>query len=122
MDYFKLWLAIRFYLRPKYWQIKLVRLNLEAYTQKSEQGAQIDLLLDRQDRCINVCEMKFSTAEYVIEKKGAAELGKKVNVFITETGTKKTIFPTLITTYGAKKNEHYLGRVQAEVLMEDLFK
>lgn len=89
---------------------------------KGEQGAQIDLLLDRQDRCINVCEMKFSTTEFVIEKKYAGELEKKVNVFITETGTKKTIFPTLITTYGAKKNAYFLGRIQSEVLMEDLFK
>ena len=63
---------------------------------KGAQGAQIDMLLDRQDRCINICEMKFS-------------------------GTKKTLFPTMITTYGTRKNEYYLGRIQTEVLMEDLF-
>lgn len=88
---------------------------------KGEQGAQIDLLLDRQDRCINICEMKFSGSEFVIDKKYAAELDMKVNVFRAETGTKNTLFPTMITTYGTKKNEYYLGRIQAEVLMEDLF-
>lgn len=88
---------------------------------KGEQGAQIDLLLDRQDRCINICEMKFSSGEFVIDKKYATQLDTKVNVFRVETGTKKTLFPTLITTYGALKNEHYLGRIQAEALMEDLF-
>jgi len=88
---------------------------------KGTQGAQIDLLLDRQDRCINICEMKFSSGEFVIDKKYATELDTKVNVFRTETGTKKTIFPTMITTYGTRKNEHYLGRIQTEVLMEDLF-
>jgi hypothetical protein len=84
-------------------------------------GAQIDLLLDRQDRAINICEMKFSSDEFLIDKKYAAELDQKVSVFRRETQTKKTIFPTLVTTYGARKNEHYLGRIQAEVGMEDLF-
>ena len=88
---------------------------------KGAQGAQIDLLLDRQDRCINICEMKFFSSEFVIDKKYAAELDTKVNVFRAETGTKKTLFPTMITTYGTRKNEYYLGRIQAEVLMEDLF-
>jgi len=88
---------------------------------KEAQGAQIDLLLDRQDRCINICEMKFSNREFVIDKKYAAELDMKVNVFRSETGTKKTIFPTMITTYGTRKNEYYLGRIQTEILMEDLF-
>jgi hypothetical protein len=89
---------------------------------KGAKGAQIDLLLDRQDRCINICEMKFSNDEFVIDKKYAAELDMKVNIFRIETGTKKTIFPTMITTYGTRKNEYYLGRIQTEVLMEDLFK
>ncbi len=88
---------------------------------KGAQGAQIDLLLDRQDRCINICEMKFSGSEFVIDKKYAAELDTKLNVFRTETGTKKTLFPTIVTTYGTRKNEYYLGRIQTEVLMEDLF-
>lgn len=85
------------------------------------QGAQVDLLLNRQDRCINICEMKFSIDEFVIDKKYAAELDSKVNVFRNETGVKKTLFPTMITTYGTRRNEYYLGRIQSEVLMEDLF-
>jgi len=84
-------------------------------------GAQIDLLLDRQDRCINICEMKFSGSEFVVDKKYAAELDNKLNVFRTVTNTRKTLFPTMITTYGTRRNEHYLGRIQAEVLMDDLF-
>jgi uncharacterized protein len=88
---------------------------------KGSQGVQIDLLLDRADRCINLCEMKFAAAEFTIDKKYAAELDNKVNVFRNETKTKKTVFPTLITTYGVKPNEHSIGRVQAEVLMSDLF-
>jgi AAA+ ATPase superfamily predicted ATPase len=89
---------------------------------KIDQGAQIDLLLDRADRCINICEMKFSTYEFVIDKKYANEIDVKLRVFRQQSGTRKSLFPTMITTYGVKKNEYYLGRIQAEVRMEDLFK
>lgn len=88
---------------------------------KDVQGAQIDLLIDRQDRCINLCEIKFVNGEFVIDKKYASELDSKVRVFKEQTKTRKTIFPTLITTYGTRKNDHYVGRVQAEVQMEIFF-
>lgn len=88
---------------------------------KGRPGAQVDLLLDRQDRCINICEMKFTTGEFVIDKKYAAELDGKLAVFRDATKTKSTLFLTMITTYGTKKNDHYTGRVQNEVLMGDLF-
>jgi predicted transcriptional regulator len=84
-------------------------------------GAQIDLLIDRDDRCINLCEIKFANAEFVIDKKYSGELDNKVNVFREQTNTKKTVFATMITTYGVKKNDHYTGRIQAEVKMEALF-
>lgn len=93
------------------------------YTAKSseESGAQIDLLLDRQDRCINVCEMKFSSESFVMDKKYASELDAKIRIFKEQTQTRKTIFPTLITTYPVKQNEYYTGRVQAEINMDSLF-
>jgi AAA+ ATPase superfamily predicted ATPase len=93
------------------------------YAGKGETGgAQIDLLIDRQDRCINLCEIKFVNGEFVIDKKYAGELDNKVRVFREQTATRKTIFPTLITTYGTRKNDHYTGRVQAEVVMENFFR
>lgn len=89
---------------------------------KGETGAQIDLLLDRADHCINICEMKFANGEFTIDKKYANELDNKVQVFQAQTKTRKTIFPTLITTYGTKHNIYYTGRIVSEVKMEDLFK
>jgi AAA+ ATPase superfamily predicted ATPase len=89
---------------------------------KGGQGAQIDLLLDRQDHCINICEIKFSNAEFVIDKKYASELDSKINIFSNETKTRSNVFLTMVTTYGTKKNEYYLGRVRTEVVMEDLFR
>lgn len=86
-----------------------------------QSGAQIDLLLDRQDRCINICEMKFAGDEFVIDKKYANELDNKVNIFRSQTGTKKTLFLTLVTTYGVKRNDYYIGRILGEVVMKDLF-
>lgn len=88
---------------------------------KSKPGAQIDLLLDRRDRCINICEMKFSTELFTISKKYADELTQKQEVFENKTKTKKTIFLTLVTTYGVAKNAYYKSHVQNEVTMEALF-
>ncbi|MCF6402259.1 AAA family ATPase [Chitinophaga filiformis] len=89
---------------------------------KGKKGAQIDLLLDRQDKVINLCEMKFTNGEFVIDKKYAEELENKKAVFRSETKTRSTIFSTMITTYGVKKNDYYRDIVDGEVLAEDLFK
>lgn len=91
-------------------------------SQNGKQGAQIDLLIDRQDACINICEMKFSTTEFTIDKQYAAELETKLQVFTQSTKTKKTLFLTMITTYGVKKNMYSTGLVQSEIKMESLFK
>jgi hypothetical protein len=90
--------------------------------QKKEDGAQIDLLFDRRDNCINLCEIKFSLSEFVIDKKYAAVLERKERVFRQKTKTRKTLFLTLITTYGAKKNDNYVNLIQKEITMESLFK
>ncbi|HEY6081867.1 MAG TPA: ATP-binding protein, partial [Chitinophagaceae bacterium] len=89
---------------------------------KGEQGAQIDLLIDRQDRCINVCEMKFSAAEFEISKSYAKEMENKLRVFRANTKTPKTLFLTLVTTYGVKNARSYAGLVQNEITMSALFK
>jgi hypothetical protein len=96
--------------------------SLWRYSPKNEQGAQIDLLLDRQDLCINVCEIKFSTSEFVIDKRYASELETKLKVFRDNVKTKKTLFLTMITTYGVKRNDYYTNLVQNEVTMDAMFK
>jgi uncharacterized protein len=85
------------------------------------ENAQIDLLIDRKDNAISVCEMKFANEEFIITKEYAEKLKQKLRVFKTETKTKKTLLPTLITTYGAQKNSHYLGIIQNELTLNDLF-
>ena len=83
-------------------------------------GAQIDLLIDRQDRVINLCEMKFSTDEYVIDKEYDRILRNKAESFRRETKTKKNLIITMITTYGIKENK-YSSIVGSRLTMDDLF-
>lgn len=88
---------------------------------KNMEGAQIDLLIDRADMCINLCEMRFSSDSYVLTKKDQEDLERKRRVFLQETGTKKTIFITMITPYGVAENEHYLATVQKQLTMNELY-
>ena len=78
------------------------------------------MLMDRADRIINVCEMKFTNNDFVIDRKYDAELRRKLDVFTTETRCRKPLHPTLVTTYGLVQNE-YSGRVQCVATMDDLF-
>ncbi|MGZ3756890.1 MAG: AAA family ATPase [Mucilaginibacter sp.] len=87
----------------------------------SEKGAQIDLLIDRNDNCINICEMKFSTGAYEITKSYKSELENKLQVFQIQTKTKKTLFLTMITTYGIKNGDSFPGLIQKEISMSALF-
>lgn len=89
---------------------------------KDEKGAQIDLLIDRQDFCINICEMKFSIAEFVIDKQYAGELENKIKIFRENAKTRKTLFLTMVTTFGVKTNEHKIRLVQNEITMDALFR
>ncbi len=83
-------------------------------------ATQIDLIIDRKDQVINLCEMKFSLTPYSITKKYAESLRQKTDQFRQATHTKKAIFLTMVTTYGVKENKYnYL--VQNDLKMEDLF-
>jgi len=89
-------------------------------SRNSESGAQIDLVIDRNDRIINLCEMKYATGEFTITKEINDNLRKKRSVFIEETKTRKTIHTTMVTTYGVVHNA-YWNNIQSEVLLDDLF-
>ena len=84
-------------------------------------GTQIDLLLDRQDNIINICEMKYSADEYVVTKDYDTELRRKKNAFKIKTKTRKAIQITMVTTYGVHRNI-YSGNIQSQVTMDDLFR
>jgi hypothetical protein len=86
-----------------------------------KEGAQIDLLIDRADKCINSCELKFSSIPFEVTKKYANELQHKLMAYKISSKTHKTIFTTLVTTYGLKQNEYSAQYIDSVVLLKDLF-
>ena len=84
------------------------------------QGAQIDLLIDRSDNVINVCEMKYSAAAYALDKKEADRLVTRMETFRVVSKTKKALHLTLVTPGGVVHNS-YWHRIQSTVTLDDLF-
>lgn len=83
--------------------------------------AQIDLLIDRKDGIITVCEMKFSDGQFEITKDYATKLRNKLYIFKNVTKTRKTILPAMISTFGVKQNQYSLDLVQNDIKMDSLF-
>ena len=86
-----------------------------------KQGAQIDLLIDRNDNAINLCEIKFHNSVFTITKSYAESLRYKKQIFQEKTKTNKNIFITFVTVYGLIINQHSLEVAQNEITMVDLF-
>ncbi|HCL06422.1 MAG TPA: ATPase [Chitinophagaceae bacterium] len=87
----------------------------------NDPGAQIDLLIDRADNCINIFEMKFSNTEFTITKKYAGELSSKLAAFRKQVKSKKTLLFSMLTTYGVSENDYKTQLVDNELKMEILF-
>lgn len=85
-------------------------------------GAQIDMLFDREDGCITLCEIKFSNKPYVITKDYAKELEHKRTTYVEQTGTKKQVFFVLIAANGLRENEYSQKLISQTITIEDLFK
>jgi uncharacterized protein len=83
--------------------------------------AQIDLVIDRRDEVINICEMKFSLHPFQIDKTYAEVLSKKLSVFREQTKTKKALWLTFVTTYGLEENSYARELGVSVVGMEELF-
>ncbi|MDO4805116.1 MAG: ATP-binding protein, partial [Lachnospiraceae bacterium] len=85
-----------------------------------KRGAQIDLLIERRDRVINLCEIKFSLHEFEIDKSYDDSLRNKIERFRQAIGPRDTIALTMITTFGVKNNK-YSGLVSNQVILDNLF-
>lgn len=92
----------------------------EADEDKGIDKTQIDLLIDRNDGVINLCEMKFSAQEYAITEDEEMKLRRRRGNFIEATKTKKAVHITLVTPYGLKKNSHS-AIAQNIVTLQSLF-
>lgn len=99
------------------------RIHTEYYSWRSKQSqpaAQIDLIIERADQLVNICEVKYSEYEYAIDKAEDNRLRIRMGNFKEETQTKGGLQLTMITTFGIKKNM-YSDSVRNEVTMDDLF-
>jgi hypothetical protein len=98
-----------------------VSTEVSAWRSKTaESPTQIDLVIDRADSIINLCEMKFSTKPFTISKDDDLKLRERRETFRDETKTRKALHTTLVTTYGVSRNA-YFGEVQSEITLDDLF-
>lgn len=92
------------------------------FLKDANDGAQIDLVIDRADNCITICELKFYDDEFEITKSYAANLENKIRLFTKNTKTKKTVFIAFITNYGVKNNNYAINLGVKNIILSDLYK
>jgi hypothetical protein len=101
----------------------IASVSTEFYTWKSkrtEDGAQVDIIIDRADNTINICEVKYSEDLYSLDKEEFLKIQNRINAFKEVTGTRSSLIPTMITTFGMKDGM-YSDQIIAKVTMDDLF-
>ena len=99
------------------------QIGTEYYSWRSNdpnQRAQVDLIIERADRLINLCEIKYSATTYTIDKSEDLKLRIRQAAFVDQTETRYGIMPTFITTYGLTPNG-YASNILNSVVIDDLF-
>ncbi len=92
----------------------------DADKEKELPGAQIDMIIERADRMIHLCEMKFSQRQYNITADYEKRLRNRMYIFDLKTKNKKPLVHTFVTTFGLGEGKHH-SIVHSEVTMDDLF-
>lgn len=85
-----------------------------------EDGSQIDLIIERKDNLVNMCEIKFYSGEFTVNKAYNQVLRDRKSMLEQMIGKRFVIHSTLISTFGHKKNE-YGWIFDSEVVLDDLF-
>lgn len=88
---------------------------------KQEDGIQIDLLIDRADGIINLCEMKYCEGAFTITKNIAENLEKKLFIYKTIMNIPKTVFLTMVTPFGIHENDHSKRLITDQVILDDFY-
>ena len=88
---------------------------------ETERGMQIDLVIDRDDRKICLCEMKFSQGKFTVGRDYAEKLQERIRRTMEFTDNEKPVISVLVTTYGIERND-YAGKFQKVITMQDLFR
>ena len=105
--------------------ISAVYTELSSFTAKGDRkktGTQIDLLIDRDDDVINICEAKFYDGPFTVTKEYARKLRSKRTIFKEQTDTLKKLSLVLISTYDLKETAHSLELIEHAITLKHLFK
>lgn len=85
-------------------------------------GVQIDLIFDRPDNIINLCEIKYCSSPFALDKKYAQKLHYRAEIYRKVTGVKKHIFHSLIVADGLKRTVQSDEIISSFATLNDLFK
>jgi uncharacterized protein len=88
---------------------------------KIEKGVQIDMLIDRVDGVINICEIKHYANPILLDQKAVKQIEEQINNFKALVAPKKTVQYTYIALNGLTKNQYSKGVVNSVVAGKDLF-
>ena len=88
---------------------------------KQSEGGQIDLIIDRNDQVINICEIKYLDKPLIISKEYGEKLANRIEKFKWQTGIKKTVFLTLITKSGVDSIKYDGHLIDNEVVLSDFY-
>ena len=78
------------------------------------------MIIERADRIVHLCEMKFSEQQYNITSDYELRLRNRMGIFKQKTQTKQSVVYTFVTTFGVGEGKHH-SIVHSEVTMDDLF-
>lgn len=95
-------------------------INYSWRSKTASPAVQIDIIIERADRIVNVCEVKYSQSEYQLDKTEFENINRRKDTFIKETGIRYTPWLTMITTEGVAKGK-YTEMIQGYVTLDDLF-
>ena len=88
--------------------------------EEEETGTQIDMVIERKDNIVNMCEMKFYGSEVSVDKTYDLVLWNRVLLLSKYISPKMSVCSVLIITFGLKHNE-YSGDFYKVITMDDLF-
>ena len=94
--------------------------SASADEEKGLAGAQIDLVIDRDDRIVNLCEIKYTTDPFEIDKEEWWKLETKISRYVASAKKKKTVFLTVLSAEGVAKTG-YASRVNKVLMLDALF-
>ena len=95
-------------------------LNYSWRSKTSKPAVQIDIIIERADKIVNVCEVKYSQDKYELDKEEYEKINRRRSTFIKETGLRHASWLTMITTEGLAKGM-YSEMIQSQVTLDDLF-